>query len=307
MDRMENMLVKIDEKYSKSTSSLDSRLKKIEDKGDLNVEEHVNEIEDLVLLMQLEIAKVKEKIGGIELGFLPSGEVHSRIDELEEKIKNSPKTEENVEIVKLDEDDNNIEKNTEISNIDNSKIDDISKKIEEHKEIVSSELYKTTEHVGFKISEIQSILNNEIEKLSKRIEETETKQGIELRNTVDLLGKKMPNLDNLNRKIEENNVNNKIEFNQSIDSLNRKIEEVRSQILTVYNESRDVNYKVENRLKQMENNNVEERIAKLESFIEKEFSELDKRIATLEDNAYNNEEPNKSYTILNDVQSILRR
>lgn len=309
MDKPENLIVKVDEKYNKLTSSLDSRLKKIEEKGDMNMDEHINEIEDLVLLMQLELTKMKEKMGGIELGLLPSGDVHARIDELEEKIKTpQAKEKENLDDFVIEGENEEVKTNAEIN------IDEIKQKIDEHKESISSELDLMLEQINVKMGEMQShvlTLDKNLSDVDKKISESETKQGMIIRNAIDDLNKKMtvvkmPNFDEIDKRINEMKMSNNLDTSRSLDAVNKKIEEIKSQLLFVNNETRDSLYRVETKLRQIEDSGAENRIEKIETFIEKEFAELDKRLSKIEDKAYNDEEPNKSY-VLNEVTSILKR
>ena len=67
---------------------IESRLEAMQHKPEYSFEERIQEIEDLLLLLQLEATKLKEKVGeGLDFGITPSvPDLQQRLVRLEEEV-----------------------------------------------------------------------------------------------------------------------------------------------------------------------------------------------------------------------------
>ena len=85
---IEERFARLEEKLRVTFLEIDKRLPKPEEHKESPLEERIDELEDLLLLLQLENTKLKEKVGeGLDFGISPSAPgVNERLEKIEEEL-----------------------------------------------------------------------------------------------------------------------------------------------------------------------------------------------------------------------------
>ena len=88
MVEMEERFGKLEEKLKLTFTEIDKRLVQMQQQPHYSAEDRIEELEDLLLLLQLESTKIREKVGdGLDFGIVPSApDISERLTRMESEI-----------------------------------------------------------------------------------------------------------------------------------------------------------------------------------------------------------------------------
>ena len=94
MAEIEERFNKLEEKLKLTFGEIDKRLTQMQQQPHYSVEDRIQELEDLLLLMQLESTKIREKVGdGLDFGIAPAvPDISERLTRIESEIASHAST-----------------------------------------------------------------------------------------------------------------------------------------------------------------------------------------------------------------------